>query len=98
MSRLGAMITDPATRRVAQWFATGQLSARDVVDHLERSPRAMRGFDRYVNRLVRLSPEEREAMRAEHERRVAEVAAELAATGRDVDEEEAPWEDGSWLR
>lgn len=111
LDRLSAAITDPAMKTMTQQFASGQLSPRDVIRHLEHSHAAMRGFDSYIARLMRLSPQQREAMRAEHERRVAEIADELSAARHVTpaprrahrprhaeDEEEAPWEDGSWLR
>lgn len=110
LDRLSTAITDPTMRMMTQQFASGQLSARDIVAHLEHSPQAMRGFDRCIARFMRLSPEEREAMRAEHERQVAGISTELAAARKDpptarraprprrAEDEEASWEDGSWLR
>jgi hypothetical protein len=105
LRKLSRGITEPAAKSVAEQFASGSVSARDVVSTMVQSAPLIRNLDRCVDRLMRLSPEEIEAMSAQRDRQVDSILAELRAAARprrpprqDDDEEEESFENESWLR
>jgi hypothetical protein len=78
MMRISSAVTDPGAKAMVDQFASGRMSARDVMAHVENSVPAMRRFEQYVIRLARMTPQEHEAMRAEYLRQVSQIATELA--------------------
>lgn len=109
LDRLSASVTDPQLRSMARECASGRMRADEFVRRMEQSAPAMRGLDRVIKHYMTLSPEELAAAKAQHERNIDQVAAELAAVDqaarrptpapqvrRQVAEEDS-WESKSWL-
>jgi hypothetical protein len=105
-------IADPALRTQAQQFADGRMSAGEFVRYMDRSASAMRGLNRFVDGVTRLTPDELDGIGVAYARQVDQVASELAerdaegsvsrrcaANRRDQPEEdEESWgEPESWL-
>jgi hypothetical protein len=110
MEKLSAAITDPGLRAQARQLASGAIAPAEFVKYMEQSAPAMRAFDRYLKRYMSLTAEDIDRIGAERERQVREVAAELQVGGagavppqpvprgrRRREEDEPPWEEGSWL-
>ena len=63
LDKLSARIADPVWRDRAQQFASGRMSAQDVLAYIEQSPAVMRSFDRHLIKLTELSGDELDALR-----------------------------------
>jgi hypothetical protein len=96
---LSDAVVDPVLRSQAQRLACGEISASTFIRYMEHSAPAIRGFDRFLNQCMRLTPDELDQIAAKHEQQIAEIAAELAACTKPSrnDEDEESWEDTSWL-
>lgn len=79
LRELSAAVTDPILRAQAAQLADGRMSAAEFVRHMEQSPTAMRGLDRFVKHVVTLTPRQWDAIRAGRERHIDRITAELLA-------------------
>ena len=108
LEKLTAKVPDPNLRAMGRQLASGQMRADEFVRQMERSPALMRGFDRCIKHYATLTPEELAAAKADHDRQVDAVAAELSAVDRGAqrprqaprvrrETQEESWENRSWL-
>jgi len=77
LAKLADAVTDPHIRTQAQRIASGSISAPEFLHHLENSAAGMRGFDRYLKRLMTLGPADLDRISTQRERQIAEIATEL---------------------
>lgn len=104
LDRLVPAVADPRLREQARQLAAGTLSAADFVRGMHRSPAAVRGLDRYLDRYRAFDDQDLAAIQARKAARVAEIMAELTGptappadpAARALDEAET-WEGHSWL-
>lgn len=109
LDKLSASVTDPQLRSMAREFASGRMRADEFVRRMEQSAPAMRGLDRVMKHYMTLSPDDLAAAKAQHQRNINDVAAELTEADqaahrptpaprprRQVVEEDS-WENKSWL-
>jgi hypothetical protein len=83
----------------------------DVLAYVERSPAAMRSFDRHLIKLTELSDDEVDALRDQRDRQLDQIAQDLIKQTRSREprssglssqrrvnaDEESSWEDGTWM-
>jgi hypothetical protein len=108
LEKLSASVTDPKLRTMAREFASGRLPADQFVRQMERSAPAMRGLDRCIKHYATLTPEELAAAKAQRDRDIDAMVAELTEADRVPQQparaprvvkrvEEESWENQSWL-
>jgi hypothetical protein len=108
LDKLSASVTDTQLRSMAREFASGRMRADEFVRRTEQSAPAMRGLDRVMKHYMTLSPEDLAAAKAQRERNIDQVTAELTAVDQAARRpapapqarrqvEEDSWENKSWL-
>ncbi len=77
LAKLADAVTDRQVRTQAQRIASGSISAAEFLRHLENSAAGMRGFDRYLKRLMTLSPADLDRIATQRQQQIGEIATEL---------------------
>jgi hypothetical protein len=110
LERLSAGISDPGMKDLTRQYASGQVSAAQILQQVEQSPAAMRKLEQRLRRYAEMPHDEIAALGAQRAQEISKIEAELVAMDQAAsrsrrsprqhvaDEEEPSWEDRKWKR